>query len=334
MQASESAPASIRAAGAVVLRTGDHGTEVLVVHRPHHGDWSLPKGKLEPGEPADVAAVREVREETGVTIRLGPRLDDVHYTVDSDGSAREKVVHWWVGVPVVDDADAREADGEVDEVVWLTPAKARQRLTYPADRALVDAADRVPATTPLIVLRHAEARKRADWDGPDDARPLSATGLEEAHAMTPRLAARGVRRIVSSSSWRCVATVLELASANALTIERDALLTEPRGEEHPQMVRAACDQWLRQVTRTGEPTVFCGHRPVLPDMLAGFGLPGHAFATAEAFVAHVTTEGAVAGVEHLTPAPSRRAQPSTRNRSIDCRAAGSRSARRLFGIDA
>jgi len=74
--------AQIEAAGAVLVRPGPHGPEVAVVHRPHRSDWSLPKGKLEPGERHDVAAVRETFEETGVRCVLGPRLGHRSYKVD------------------------------------------------------------------------------------------------------------------------------------------------------------------------------------------------------------------------------------------------------------
>ena len=54
----------VLAAGAVVLRK--HSDDVLLVHRPKYDDWSFPKGKLDRGEHATAAAVREVREETGL----------------------------------------------------------------------------------------------------------------------------------------------------------------------------------------------------------------------------------------------------------------------------
>ncbi len=62
-------PPEILAAGAVVSRKGP---QVLLIHRPKYDDWSFPKGKLDPGEHATTAAVREVNEETGLDIRLGP----------------------------------------------------------------------------------------------------------------------------------------------------------------------------------------------------------------------------------------------------------------------
>jgi 8-oxo-dGTP diphosphatase len=120
----------VRAAGGVVVRDGD----VLVVHRPRYDDWSLPKGKLERGESWEEAALREVREETGIGCRLLRELDDDHYT---DRKGRPKRVRWWLMEAIA--LDAHEPDDEVDEVSWLPLAEAVERLSYAHDRALVTA---------------------------------------------------------------------------------------------------------------------------------------------------------------------------------------------------
>ena len=79
---------AILAAGAAIWRPaantpqepqGSEGAEVLLVHRPKYDDWSLPKGKSEPGEHILLTAVREVWEETCVRPVLGPRLPSVEY---------------------------------------------------------------------------------------------------------------------------------------------------------------------------------------------------------------------------------------------------------------
>ncbi len=58
----------VRAAGAVVHRSGPHGVEVALVHRPRYDDWSIPKGKQESGETDEMTAIREVWEETGLQV--------------------------------------------------------------------------------------------------------------------------------------------------------------------------------------------------------------------------------------------------------------------------
>ena len=122
----------IEAAGGVVMRKGPEETEIAVVHRPRYDDWSFPKGKLDPGETFEEAALREVREETGLTCRLGPELAFAHY---EDNKGRPKLVRYWL-MAVIDDPGF-EPNDEVDELRWLAPADARELLTYERDRELL-----------------------------------------------------------------------------------------------------------------------------------------------------------------------------------------------------
>ena len=115
----------VRAAGGVVVRDG----RVLVVHRPGHADWSLPKGKLEEGETWEAAALREVEEETGLRCELGAFLGSTFYDV-AEGP---KEVRYWRMTCV---GEAR-AQNEVDEIRWVTPDEARELLTYEYDRSLL-----------------------------------------------------------------------------------------------------------------------------------------------------------------------------------------------------
>ena len=125
----------VQAAGGVVTRNARDGTlEVLVVHRPRYDDWSLPKGKLEPGESFEDAARREIEEETGVRVELGAALPTTDY-VDRHG--RPKVVHYWRMTPVGE--TAWQPSDEVDETRWITVAEAGTLLSYEHDRRLVAA---------------------------------------------------------------------------------------------------------------------------------------------------------------------------------------------------
>ena len=121
--------AAVEAAGGVVLRGQDDAPEVLVVHRVRYDDWSLPKGKLDPGESHAVAAVREVEEETGVRAEVMHELDQVVYEV-ADGWKR---VRWFAMDHLDGDPAARPADGEVDVARWVPAPQARDLLTYAAD---------------------------------------------------------------------------------------------------------------------------------------------------------------------------------------------------------
>jgi 8-oxo-dGTP pyrophosphatase MutT (NUDIX family) len=124
----------VEAAGGVVLRTTGTSTEVLVVHRLRRADWSLPKGKLDPGESAEQAAVREVEEETGVRAELREELTSVTYPLASGGIKR---IRWWHMVPVAGDPADRPPDREVDAARWIPTDEALEVLTYGADRKLL-----------------------------------------------------------------------------------------------------------------------------------------------------------------------------------------------------
>ncbi len=122
----------VRAAGGLVVRTGKDGIEIAVVHRPRYDDWSLPKGKLDPGESFEEGALREVEEETGLRCELGKELSPVRYR---DRKGRRKIVRYWRMTPT---GGAFKPNDEVDEMRWLPPKKARKLLEYDHDRRLID----------------------------------------------------------------------------------------------------------------------------------------------------------------------------------------------------
>jgi 8-oxo-dGTP diphosphatase len=123
----------VRAAGGVVWRRAPGGVEILLVHRRGREDWTLPKGKVEPGESDEACAVREVEEETALRCALGPEVGFVSYT---DQRGRPKSVRYWSM-----EAPAREAAPrhEVDAVRWVPLEIAARELTYPRDRELLEA---------------------------------------------------------------------------------------------------------------------------------------------------------------------------------------------------
>ncbi len=171
----------VKAAGAALCRRTSAGTEIAVVHRPHYDDWSLPKGKLDPGETSPVAAVREVAEETGFDAALGQFLTTVEYDVHG----APKKVDYFTAQTVSGEFTPNE---EVDELRWLPLQEARSLLTYPSDRDVCDLAGRLPSDTATVLLvRHAKAGKREDWAGDDDLRPLSDAGIRQAEALRPLL---------------------------------------------------------------------------------------------------------------------------------------------------
>jgi 8-oxo-dGTP diphosphatase len=125
------AMAEVHAAGGVVVRADGR---IAVIHRPRYDDWSLPKGKLEDGESFETGALREVAEETGIRGRIVGELAATEYV---DRKGRDKIVRYYRMDLDGDPADFAPND-EVDELRWLTPAEARELLSYEHDRSLVE----------------------------------------------------------------------------------------------------------------------------------------------------------------------------------------------------
>jgi 8-oxo-dGTP pyrophosphatase MutT (NUDIX family) len=127
---------TVEAAGGVITRPGANGLEVAVVHRPKYDDWTHAKGKLDPGETFEEAALREVEEETGLRCRLVRELGDSRYT---DRHGRPKVVRYWL---MEVEGGGFEPNSEVDELRWLAPVDAAALLSYERDRELLLALQR------------------------------------------------------------------------------------------------------------------------------------------------------------------------------------------------
>jgi 8-oxo-dGTP pyrophosphatase MutT (NUDIX family) len=267
----------ILAAGAVPWRrrvtdetSGSSGTsevEILLVHRPKYDDWSLPKGKREPGEHILLTAVREVREETGVRSVLGPRLPSVEYL---NGAFPKRSDYWSMFSP--EEADSGFTAGhEVDEVSWLPLAQARQRLTYPRDAAVI-AGLRPRATVPLILLRHASAGQKENWPEGDESRPLDAKGEADALALAGLLSCFTPRaRVLSSPALRCTESVRPYAEAFGGTVDTEAALALPRRPENSSYGTNRGDaltDLVRDLVAAGGPAVLCLHRENLPKALA------------------------------------------------------------------
>jgi 8-oxo-dGTP pyrophosphatase MutT (NUDIX family) len=127
----------VRAAGGLVRRRREDGVEeILIVHRPAYDDWSFPKGKLEPGEREEDAAIREVEEETGLSCRLDREIATTSY---QDGRGRLKTVRYWLMTPI---GGRLAAANEVDEVRFVPLAEAKAFLTYERDADLVAVVER------------------------------------------------------------------------------------------------------------------------------------------------------------------------------------------------
>lgn len=210
----------IKAAGAVLWRAADGDVEVAVVHRQRYDDWSLPKGKLDNGETIPACAAREVEEETGFSCVLGRHLLQVSYAV----KGVPKTVDYYAAEAVSGSFAANE---EVDELRWLPLAEASALLTYEPDRVVLKEFARLPADLLLVLLvRHAKAGKRSEWDGDDDLRPLSDAGWRQASALRTLLPLWSPARVHAAPRVRCVDTVRAVADDLAVEMVEEPRLSE------------------------------------------------------------------------------------------------------------
>ena len=249
---------AVLAAGAVVWRAAEHGVEVALVHRPRYDDWSFPKGKLDRGETMPFAAVREVAEETGVRARLGPLLHDVHYAVPEG----DKLVRYWAAEAV--GSDAFPANDETDELRWVAPEEAGGLLSYRHDVDVLRRFTAVGRPSSLVLLvRHAKAGNRLQWDGEDELRPLSGSGREQARRLAELLALFGPDRILSAPPVRCQETVAPLAATLGMKVTDEALLGEEGYWPDPDAGLAR----LRELAAEPGVTVLCSQGGVIPDVV-------------------------------------------------------------------
>lgn len=249
----------LQASGVVLLRPGPTGTELLVIHRPREGDWSLPKGMRHRNEHPAVTAVRECTEETGFRVIVGSPLSRVSY----EAFGLPKTVDYWCA-KVTSSAERTDHE-EVDELRWVTPAEARTMVAHAQDIVpVIDQALALPDTSPLVILRHAHAIKRGNFaDGPDAQRPLSRKGRTQARSLVPILASFGVDQIVTSDAERCYQTVRRYGKRTSREVIRDHAFSE-EGFEHESL------KTVRRIEDlAGDPaaTVLCSHRPVLPTII-------------------------------------------------------------------
>ena len=251
----------VYAAGAVLWRPTDSdnpGLEIAVIHRPRYDDWSLPKGKVDPGETAAVAAVREVFEETGHHTILGRRLDMVSYPIDQG----VKKVYYWAARSTGGEFTAGK---EVDELVWLPIAEAMQRLNYPQDRKMLRHFIKRPVHThTVLVVRHGTAGRKSRFSGDDTQRPLDKRGRAQAEALVPQLLAFGASDVYAADRLRCHQTVEPLAAELGVTVHNEPTLTEESYAKNPKRAR---HRVLSIAEQEGTP-VICTQGKVIPGLIA------------------------------------------------------------------
>ncbi len=284
----------ITAGGAVILRSRDGRQQVLVVHRPRYDDWSLPKGKIKPDELPQVAAVREVREETGVKIALRMRLADTAYKIGN----KTKVVIWWVGTEI--GHETWSPDHEIDKRVWMDIKKARKLMTYDDEKQILDRALESQPVIPFLIVRHAKAMARENWSPErDHDRRLTERGRRQSKALVDLLECYQVERLVSSSSTRCVDTLKPISARLNQKIEKVTSLSEERAAKLPDEVAPVMRKLFKRNLKQDQVTVVCGHRPVFPLMFDAIGVVPQELKPAELAVCYFLPDGTLCGVESV-----------------------------------
>ena len=249
----------VLAAGAVLWRSsGATGTpEIAVVHRPRYDDWSLPKGKVDPGETEPVTAVREIEEETGFRAHLGRRLITVNYPVDH----ANKTVRYWAARCV---SGQFAVNTEVDDLQWLSSTQAMTTLSYPHDRKVLRRFLASPADTQTVmIVRHATAGSKARYKGDDRKRPLDKHGRAQAESLAGQLLSFGAGELYAADRTRCRQTLDPLAEELGTVIRNEPELTEEAYADNRKIAR----QRILEIAATSVNPVICTQGKVIPDLV-------------------------------------------------------------------
>jgi 8-oxo-dGTP pyrophosphatase MutT (NUDIX family) len=125
-------------AGGIVVRKGHQGPEIVLGRRRRERDgmtWTLPKGTPHAGETTEQTALREVTEESGLTVDIVDVVGDIEYWFVLNGTRYHKTVHYFLMRPT--GGDMAQHDHEFDEVRWVELAEAERMLSYPTERDIL-----------------------------------------------------------------------------------------------------------------------------------------------------------------------------------------------------
>jgi 8-oxo-dGTP diphosphatase len=250
----------VLAAGGVLWRPGhrESAAEIAVIHRPRYDDWSLPKGKVDPGETEPVTAVREVFEETGHHVQLGRRIATVNYPIEQ----RTKKVQYWSARSL---GGSFAPNNEVDDLVWLPAPAAIKKVSYAYDRKILRRWARQPADTQsVLIVRHGTAGSKSRFSGDDKIRPLDKKGRAQAEALVAQLSSFGATDVYAADRVRCHQTVEPLAEELGVTINNEPTLTEEAYADNPKRGRRR----ILQIAGSHPTPVICTQGKVIPDLVA------------------------------------------------------------------
>ena len=251
--------ATIQAAGAVVWRKNKDKTEIAIIHRPKYDDWTFPKGKLDTGEELISGAYREILEETGLDIELGPYLGAVEY----ESFEEAKHVSYWAAKALASSKDFHP-NNEVDILEWHDIESARNKLTRDSDKEILEIfIDSPYQATKLIFLRHAKALARSEWQSGDEDRPLDNLGQLQAKRMHAIYQVFGISQIHTSDAVRCYDTVNPMVKGLGIRLEVTGKLSESTYKKDKEKAFDYAKDLIKEDARI----LLCSHNPILPKML-------------------------------------------------------------------
>ena len=260
---------AILAAGAVCWKVVDKEVRILLVHRTQHKDISIPKGKLDEGETLPETAVREIREETGLDIVLGPSLGGVEYKLPGNG--KRKYVHYWAAEvdPTKAERSPFQSNDEIYALEWVSLEKAATRLSYAHDVQLIRRFEQLykagqARTFPVVVVRHGKAVPVGNWDGPDSNRPLLNQGMKQARAIAGGLAAYAPEVIYSSTATRCLNTIAPLT----YKLETPVKPTDKIAQDNYDPAGATVARFVEKRLEKQRAVVLCSHGPIIPQIVS------------------------------------------------------------------
>lgn len=267
------------------IKPSDDDFELCLVYRPKYDDWSWPKGKNELNESHRHTAVREVGEETGYSVTLGPHIAKIEYPLDHEGKKSSKNnasnssqnrngqpeaikrIHYWM-MRLIDNQSAAKrlpAFGpikpakptEIGNVSWLTPSQARKKLTHDSDREVLDAFleklhEGQSEYSTLLLVRHGKAESRKTWQGSEATRPITPLGAAASYALGRELACYAPDKIISSPWKRCLETLDAFANDSSLSIEQAAELTEDHHEKKPKSTLSVLVNEIQNLERNAQ----------------------------------------------------------------------------------
>ena len=250
--------ATIQAAGALVWRNNKDKTEVAIIHRPKYDDWSFPKGKVEINESSIACAHREVLEETNIQTEFGAFLGVVEY-LTQDGKKR---VSFWAAKAIT--YKDFSPNSEVDQLKWVEVKKVKDLLTLETDKKILAQFIKLDFDTkPFILLRHAKAITRDEWQGDDDDRPLDSLGQNQAKRLLSIYQVYNIEQIHTSDAVRCYDTVNPMVKGLGIKLE----VTGKLGESAYKKDKEKAFDYAKDLIKEDARILLCSHNPILPKML-------------------------------------------------------------------